>query len=83
MLWIPMYLQMVNGYSDYETATASSTYDIGNVLGAVMIGYITDLTYSRRTPVAVLCIILASVMQFCLTLIPPHLRVLFYVYIFV
>lgn len=62
MLWLPMYLQKINGYSDYETAICAATLDIGNVLGAVVIGYLTDLTYSRRTPLAVLSIVLATAM---------------------
>ncbi len=83
MLWLPMYLQKrVNPYSDYETAYCAATLDIGNVLGGVLIGYLTDLTYSRRTPLAVLCIFLATAMQVCLILMSPDLKVFFFIYIF-
>ena len=60
MLWLPMYLQKRNNYTDYETAAAAATLDVGNVLGGILIGYLTDLTYSRRTPIAVLCILIAT-----------------------
>ena len=62
MLWLPMFLQKMNNYTDYETAATASGLDIGYVVGGVLIGYLSDLTYSRRTPLAVLSIILASFM---------------------
>lgn len=62
MLWLPMYLQRINGYTDYETSTAAATLDIGNVIGGIVIGYLTDLTYSRRTPIAVISIVLATIL---------------------
>lgn len=63
MLWLPLYLKNDdNQYSDYEMASAAATLDIGNVIGGVMIGYLTDLTYSRRTPIAVVSILLATIL---------------------
>ena len=70
MLWLPFYLKK-NNYSGYEAATCASTLDIGNVLGGVLIGYLTDLTYSRRTPIAVISIILATIMQVFLIFMEP------------
>jgi hypothetical protein len=78
-----MYLMKINNYSDYETAACASTLDIGNVLGGGLIGYLTDLTYSRRTPLAVLSIILATVMQVFLIMVSPDLKFLFFLYIFI
>ncbi len=48
----------------------------------MLIGYLTDLTYSRRTPLAVLSIFLATIMQVCLIVISPDTKVIFFVYIF-
>lgn len=72
----------MNGYSDYETAYAAMSLDIGNVLGGVLIGYLTDLTYSRRTPLAMVSIILATIMQVCLILFTPENRLIFIIYVF-
>ena len=83
MLWLPMYLQKrALPYSDYETASCAATLDIGNVLGGVLIGYLTDLTYSRRTPLAVLSIFLATAMQVCLIVMSPEKKIFFFIYIF-
>ena len=80
MLWLPTYLDEF--FSVYESATCSATLDIGNVLGGVLIGYLTDLTFSRRTPLALVSIFLATAMQVCLVLISPENKVLFFIYIF-
>ena len=82
MLWLPYYLKS-KGYNSYETAGFSSILDIGNVLGGVLIGYLTDLTYSRRTPLAVLSILLATVMQVILIIIDPNDKAPFFIFIFI
>ena len=82
MLWLPYYLGSKN-YSSYETALLSSTLDIGNVMGGALIGYLTDLTYSRRTPLAVLSILLATVMQVFLIVIDPAYKGAFFFFIFI
>jgi sugar phosphate permease len=81
MLWLPMFLQ-INGYGDYQTAITASIFDIGNVIGGVLIGYLSDLTYSRRTPLAALCILLATGMMVVMIMISPSNIYLFAVYIF-
>ena len=82
MLWLPMYLQKTAGYTDYEIASAAITLDVGNVLGSALIGYLTDLTYSRRTPLAVLSILLATVFEVFLNWMTPENKWLFFPYIF-
>jgi sugar phosphate permease len=82
MLWLPYYLKS-KGYNSYETAGFSSILDIGNVLGGVLIGYLTDLTYSRRTPLAVLSILLATVMQVILIILDPNDKAPFFIFIFI
>jgi sugar phosphate permease len=77
-----MYLQKMNGYSDYETAYAAMSLDLGNVLGGVLIGYLTDLTYSRRTPLALLSILCACCMQVSLVFMTPENRIFFMFYVF-
>lgn len=66
-----MYLQKDNGYSDYETASCVSMLDIGYVLGGVLIGYLTDLTYCRRSPIAVFSIIIATFLHVLLLITDP------------
>ncbi|TNV80079.1 hypothetical protein FGO68_gene6337 [Halteria grandinella] len=83
MLWLPLYVQKSRGYSDYETAWAVAAYDMGNVLGGVFFGALTDLTFSRRTPWAVLAIILATAFQVLLAYLPDTGKVVFFTHIFV
>ncbi len=78
-----MYLQKNNGYSDYETASCVSMLDIGYVLGGVLIGYLSDLTYSRRSPVAVLSIMIATFLHVLLLIIDPQDKVLFFCFVFI
>ena len=71
MLWLPMYLQKINKYSDYETAFTAALLDVGVVIGGVVIGYLTDLTYSRRTPLAFVSILLGTCLLVCMILMDP------------
>jgi len=78
---MPTYLGDI--FTLYESATLSATLDIGNVLGGVLIGFLTDLTFSRRTPLALVSIFLATAMQVCLILVnPAENKVLFFIYMF-
>ena len=82
MLWLPMYLQKRNNFSDYEVATAVSFLDIGYLVGGVLIGYISDLMYCRRTPIAVFSIILGTGLHILLIVVDPRQRLVFYSFIF-
>jgi len=82
MLWLPMYLQKSHHYSDYETAACVSMLDIGYVFGGVAIGYLTDLLYCRRSPVAVASIIFATLLHILLMVVNPGLKPLFFFYVF-
>lgn len=82
MLWLPMFLKKMNNYSDYETASAAAVLDIGYVLGGVAIGYLTDLTYSRRSPIAVASILIATVLHVLLIAANPTYVAFFSIHIF-
>lgn len=82
MFWLPMYLQKTNSYTDYEIATAVSCLDIGYLIGGVLIGYISDLMYCRRTPIAVLAIFLGTILHVLLIIVDPSQRLVFYSFIF-
>lgn len=48
----------------------------------MFIGYLTDLTYSRRAPITVLSIFLAAGLQLLMIVVTPEKKVLFFFYIF-
>ena len=83
MFWLPLYLSKTHLYSDYEVASTVSAFDIGSLVGGVLIGYFTDLTYSRRSPILVICIVLTTMLNFMLIFVTPNIMLLFVIYIFV
>lgn len=81
MFWLPMFLQKVNNYTDYETASCVSMLDIGYVIGAVLIGYISDLLYCRRVPVAVFSIVIATLLHVILIFLDAKMKAWFFIHI--
>jgi MFS transporter, OPA family, solute carrier family 37 (glycerol-3-phosphate transporter), member 3 len=53
--------------------------DVGAIFGSMALGYLSDLTYGKRSPVALLAVIIASFIAFSLKLyiIQMHIGVLF------
>jgi sugar phosphate permease len=40
----------------------ASCYDIGSILGGLVLGYISDKMYSRRIPITVVAILLSGIL---------------------
>ncbi len=60
-LWLPLYLETENGYTDIQTATIVSMFDYGNIAGALSIGFSTDKMYGRRLPLIMVAIVSAVI----------------------
>ena len=43
--------------------------DVGGMLGSILIGYISDLTYGKRSPVSIVALFLSCVISFFISLI--------------
>lgn len=56
-------------------------YDVGTIFGSLFLGYITDLTYSRRTPTIFLALFVATFITLTLTLIHAEYHHLLYGFI--
>eukprot|EP00347_Sterkiella_histriomuscorum_P015299 403357549 len=82
LFWLPMFLQKMNGYTDYETASCVSMLDIGYVIGGVIIGYVSDLMYCRRVPVAVFSIVIATLLHIILVYLDAKMKIWFFFHIF-
>ena len=67
LLWMPMCMSEVHGYSNQEIANILTGYEIATLLGTCSLGPLTDLTYGKRSPVAVIAIAFASLTAFFLT----------------
>lgn len=66
MYWLPLYLQQERGYSDIWTSNVASLYDLGTIVGGLLLGYITDKMYSKRSPISFLALVVAALMHFLL-----------------
>jgi sugar phosphate permease len=53
MLWMPMYLKEVTGATNSRIANIQTLYEVGAVLGTVVLGYISDKYHARRSPIAI------------------------------
>ena len=83
MFWLPLYLQVKNGYSDYETASVASCFDVGCVLGSFLMGHLTDLTYCRRIPIGVLGLILGATFMMLMIIVPGTEKLLISLVVFI
>ena len=66
LLWMPLFLGQELGYTTHQQANVLSLYEVGVVIGAIILGGTSDYFYSRRSPVGMLSIVLSSI--FCFTI---------------
>lgn len=62
-----MFLGLNLGYQNQEIANVLTGYEIATLVGTCILGPLTDLTYGKRSPIAMLAIALASFSAFYLT----------------
>lgn len=60
----------------------STCFDCGAMLGSIALGYLSDLCYSKRSPVTLLAILISSVISFTITYTYHNLGSALYVMIF-
>lgn len=81
---MPLFLETQLGYSKHQQASILSIYEVGVVLGAIVLGLISDICYSRRSPIGVVSVIFSSFVAFKIafdyeTLSQEHLTQLMFV----
>ena len=67
MLWMPLFLDQELGYTKQEQANLLSLLEVGILLGAVLLGLVTDVCYSRRFPIYFLAMGICSMLCFFIT----------------
>lgn len=80
-LWGSMYLQRVYHLSADQASVVSSMIFIGTIVGAPLVGFISDKIYRRRLPMvvgAIVSLVVASVIIFGSSFSYPQLIVLFF-----
>ena len=73
LLWMPMFLSQTLGYENPKIANLLTVYEVATLIGTCTLGPLTDLTYGKRSPIAILAILLASIVSFLLTLMYDQL----------
>lgn len=64
LLWMPLFLDQELGYDKQKQANVLSLYEIGVVIGAIILGGVSDFFYSRRSPIGMVSIVLSSTICF-------------------
>ena len=64
---MPLFLTEELGYENNRIANVQSIYEVGTVIGAIVLGYLSDKLYSRRSPIGMLSILVSTIVSFTIT----------------
>ena len=67
MFWLPLYIKETQGESDNYVATCVSYFEVGALVGAFLIGIISDLLNSSRYLCLCVSILVGSILTVFLT----------------
>ena len=67
MLWMPLFLSETLHFDNREIANLLTYYELATLFGTSSLGPLTDFCYGKRTPVAAVSLIFASIVAFILT----------------
>jgi len=68
LLWLPTFLKDSElKYNDDQVANLSTVIDLGAMVGSMALGYISDLMYGKRSPVALGAVLISIALSFVLT----------------
>ena len=66
LLWLPLLLKEYKEYTLGQIADVSSFFDAGGLVGSLVLGYLSDKLYSKRSPISFLAVLVASALGFTL-----------------
>lgn len=64
MLWMPMFLGQQLGFKNTQIANIQTSYEVGVIFGTLILGYVSDKIYSRRSPVLMNSVFFSSLISF-------------------
>jgi sugar phosphate permease len=68
LLWLPTFLKESKlRYNDNQVANLSTVIDLGAMFGSMALGYISDLMYGKRSPVALGAVLISITISFVVT----------------
>jgi sugar phosphate permease len=84
MLWMPMFLEEAFNYEKHQIANVQTLYEVGTILGTIILGFLSDKFYSRRSPIMAIALAIAAVVSFTVTFVytdlkPAHLSIAMFI----
>ena len=67
LLWMPLFLTEELSFENSGIANIQTLYETGTVIGAIILGFLSDKFYSRRSPIGVISITVSIFISFYLT----------------
>ena len=67
LLWMPLFLTEELNFSNSDIANIQSLYEVGTVIGAIILGFASDKFYSRRSPIGIFSIFVSIFISFYVT----------------
>ncbi|CDW86014.1 glycerol-3-phosphate transporter 5-like [Stylonychia lemnae] len=67
LLLLPSFLKQELDFSDQKKANMSTCFDSGAIFGNIILGYLTDKLYSKRSPATFIGLACASTLSFSIT----------------
>jgi len=67
LLWLPLFLSENLNYSDEMIASLSTLLDLGAIVGSMTLGLLSDLTYGKRSPIAMLAVMISMIISYVTT----------------
>lgn len=61
ILWLPSYASKQLGFSSSDKTLVATLYDIGTIVGSILLGLLSDYFYGRRAPVCLGGLLVATV----------------------
>lgn len=52
LFWLPAYADEELGYGHADVGLIAFSFDLGTIVGSIFLGWLSDITYKKRSPVA-------------------------------
>lgn len=62
LFWLPTYAKEELDYDDSDVEYIAIAFDVGTIIGSVLLGLLSDLMYKKRSPVAFIGLLIGSVL---------------------
>jgi len=82
LFWLPSYAEENLGYNNTDVAFIAISFDVGTMLGSILLGLLTDYTYKKRSPVAFFGLVIGSGLFFMVVFLTDESKYIIFALIF-